>query len=165
MIGGLQGGFGDLDIKYLKQKILKCRSQISGSFRRISQPCKMAMKFRSMKDTILQPSSCNFAAKGWFRNPRNWPSALCDRLPMVITPSFQLQIVYCLKRWIANFPSFEMTYSMHKLSSTKCSKSGWQWLSFWMLHGGFLSLLSLLAFQIFLWKRTLKLQSFGSSCF
>ena len=31
MIGGLQEEFGDLDIKYLKQKIQKCRSQISGS--------------------------------------------------------------------------------------------------------------------------------------
>ena len=34
MIDGLQGEFGDLDIKYLKQNILKCRSEISGSFRR-----------------------------------------------------------------------------------------------------------------------------------
>ena len=34
MIGGLQGDFGDLDIKYLKQNISKCRSHISGSFRR-----------------------------------------------------------------------------------------------------------------------------------
>ena len=34
MIGGLQGEFGDLDIKYLKQNISKCRSHISGSFRR-----------------------------------------------------------------------------------------------------------------------------------
>ena len=84
---------------------------------------------------------------------------------MAVTPSFQLRIVHCLKRWIYNFPRFETTYSMHKLSSRKCSKSGWQWLSFWMLHGGFLSLLSLLAFRIFLWQRTLKLQSFGSSCF
>ena len=28
MIGGLQGEFGDLDIKYLKQNISKCRSHI-----------------------------------------------------------------------------------------------------------------------------------------
>ena len=34
MIGGLRGEFGDLDIKYLKQNISKCRSHISGSFRR-----------------------------------------------------------------------------------------------------------------------------------
>ena len=34
MIGGLQGEFGDLDIKYLKKNISKCRSHISGSFRR-----------------------------------------------------------------------------------------------------------------------------------
>ena len=39
MIGGLQGEFGDLDIKYLKQNISKCRSQISGSFRRTPQLC------------------------------------------------------------------------------------------------------------------------------
>ena len=63
MIGGLQGEFGDLDIKYLEQKNLKkCRLQILGSFRRISQPCKMAAKFRKLKDTILQPKA-NFAAR------------------------------------------------------------------------------------------------------
>ena len=39
MIGGLQGEFGDLDIKYLKQNISKCRSQISGSFRRTPWHC------------------------------------------------------------------------------------------------------------------------------
>nr|CAN83030.1 hypothetical protein VITISV_024034 [Vitis vinifera] len=31
------GEFGDLDIKYLKQNISKCRSHISGSFRRTSR--------------------------------------------------------------------------------------------------------------------------------
>ena len=42
MIGRLQGEFGDLDIKYLKQNISKCRSQISGNFRRNSVAlCKM----------------------------------------------------------------------------------------------------------------------------
>ena len=131
MIGGLQGEFGDLDIKYLKQKISKCQSQISGSFRRISQSCKMAAKFRSMKDTISQPKA-NFAAL-W-----NWPSAWSDWLPMAVTPSFQLRIVHRLKHWISNFSSFKTTYSMHKLSSRKCSKSGWQWLSSRMLHGRFL---------------------------
>ena len=39
MIGGLQGDFRDLDIKYLKQNISKCRSQISGSFRRTPRHC------------------------------------------------------------------------------------------------------------------------------
>ena len=39
MIGGLQGEFGDLDIKYLKQKISKCRSHISGSFKRTPRHC------------------------------------------------------------------------------------------------------------------------------
>ena len=42
MIGGLRGDFGDLDIKYLKQNISRCRSEISGSFRRNSATlCKM----------------------------------------------------------------------------------------------------------------------------
>ena len=39
MIGGLQGEFRDLDIKYLKQNISKCRWHISGSFRRTSRHC------------------------------------------------------------------------------------------------------------------------------
>ena len=39
MIGGLQGEFRDLDIKYLKQNILKCWSHISGSFRRTLRHC------------------------------------------------------------------------------------------------------------------------------
>ena len=36
MIGGLQGEFGDLDIKYIKKNISKCRS---GSFRRTLRHC------------------------------------------------------------------------------------------------------------------------------
>ena len=39
MIGVLQGDFGYLDIKYLKQNIPKCRSQISGSFRKTPWHC------------------------------------------------------------------------------------------------------------------------------
>ena len=39
MISGLQGEFGDLDIKYLKQKISKCWSHISGSFTRTLRHC------------------------------------------------------------------------------------------------------------------------------
>ena len=165
MIGELQGEFEDLDINYLKQKNLKkCRLQISGSFRRISQPCKLAVKFRSIKDTISQP-------KADFTTLRNWPLAWSDRLPMAVTPSFQLWIIHRLKSWIANFPSFETTYSMHNLSSRKCSKSGWQLLSSWILHGRFLfadsccplkyfmvdfSLLPLLAFMICLWQMDFK---------
>ncbi|KAL6325702.1 hypothetical protein AAG906_023586 [Vitis piasezkii] len=70
-------GSGKLKVK----KISKCRSQILGRFRRISQPCKMAVKFRSMKDTISQPKA-DFAAL------RNCPSAWSDRLPMAISLCF-----------------------------------------------------------------------------
>ena len=62
MIGGLQGEFGDLDIKYLKQNISKCRSQISGSFRRTLQLCVQE------GCEISQQKGQHFAAKGWFRS-------------------------------------------------------------------------------------------------
>ena len=39
MIGGLQGDFGDLDIKYPKKNISKCRLHISGSFKRTPWHC------------------------------------------------------------------------------------------------------------------------------
>ena len=62
MIGGLQGEFGDLDIKYVKQKISKCRLQISGSFRRNS----IAMR------ATVQNGCEIFIAKGQhFRNGCN----------------------------------------------------------------------------------------------
>ena len=90
---------------------------------------------------ISQHEGHHFATKGWFRSPpldfvtlRNWPLALSGWLPMVVTPSFQLRIVYHLNHWIANFPSFKTTYCMHELRSRKFSKSGWQWLSSRMLH-------------------------------
>ena len=156
MIGGLQGENGDLDIKYLKQKNLKMSVVNIG---------KHSREFRNVKDTISQPKADFATILLWFRSPWNWPLAWCDRLPMALTPSFQLRIAYCLKHWIFDFPSIEMTYSIHNLRSRKCSKSGWQFLSSWMLHVRFLSLLSLLAFMICLWQRTIKLQRFGSSCF
>ena len=145
MIGGLQGEFGDLDIKYLKQNISKMSvaniGKLQENFAVTQEGCE-----------ISQHEGHHFAAKGWFRSPplvisqpkadfaalRNWPSALSDRLLMVVTLSFELWIMHRLKHWIANFPSFEMTYSMHNLGSRKCSKSGWQWLSSRMLHVRFL---------------------------
>ena len=89
-----------------------------------------AKSFRSQR-LILQPKA-DFAAL------RNWPSTLSDRFLMAVTPSFQLRITYRFKRWIANFSRFETMYSIHKLRSRKCSKSGWQWLSSKMLHSRFL---------------------------
>ena len=49
MIGGLQGEFGDLDTKYLKQNILKCQSQIFGSFRRTPRHCAKWLRNSSGK--------------------------------------------------------------------------------------------------------------------
>ena len=96
MIGGLQGDFGNLDIKYLKQKISKMSVANIGKLKRISKPCKRAAKFRSMKDTISHPKA-DFATlllilqpKADFAALQNWPSTLSDRILMAVTPSFQL---------------------------------------------------------------------------
>ena len=64
MIGELQGEFGDLDIKNLKQNIQKCRSQISGSTKD-----HFAGEKRGLRDFAnIQKGLRNyFAAKGWFR--------------------------------------------------------------------------------------------------
>ena len=79
---------------------------------------KRAVKFHSKRTPFSQP-------KADFSTVQNFPSAWSDRLPMAITPSFQLRIMHCLKHWIIDFLSFETTYRMHKLNSRKCSKSGW----------------------------------------
>ena len=113
----------------------------------------------------MQNGCENFAAKGLdFCSKRlisqpckNLPSTWSDLLTMAVTPSFQLRIVHCLKHWIVDFLSFETTYSMHKLNSRKCSKSGLHdcHQECFMLD---FSLLPLLAFRICLWQRTLKLR-------
>ena len=46
MIGGLQGDFGDLDIKYLKQKNLKMSVAHIGKLQEnTAELCKMVAKF------------------------------------------------------------------------------------------------------------------------
>ena len=133
----------------------------SGGFRRCARWlwnfASWRTPFRSHHLVISQPKA-DFATKGWFRNLRNWPSAWCDRLPMALTSSILLRIMHHLKHWISDFPSFKTKYSMHKMDSRKCSKSIQQLLSSWILHVRFLSLLSLLAFMIYFWQRTIKLQ-------
>ena len=53
---------------------------------------------------------------------RNGLLALHSYLQMVITSSFQLRFVHCLKCWTLDFPRFEMIYSMYKMDSVMCSK-------------------------------------------
>ena len=119
MIGGLQGEFGDLDIKYLKQKNLKMSVANIGKLQENTHAlCKMAAK-------ISQQIGQDFRSKRLISQPcKNLPLTWSDFLVMAVTPSFQLQIVHCLKHWIVDFLSFETTYRMHKLNSIKCSKSG-----------------------------------------
>ena len=118
-----------------------------------------------MKDTILQPKADFAALLLWFRSQGLIShSAWCDLILMAITSSFELRFIHRLKCWIPDFPSFETTYSMNEMNSRKCSKCVQELLFSWILHVRFLSLLSLLAFLICFWQRTIKLQSLGSSC-
>ena len=147
MIGGLQGEFGDLDIKYLKKNISKCRS---GSFRRTPRHCsKWLRNFCSKRITFSHPKA-DFAVVHHSAFTLEWS---------YVSPSFQLWITHHFNHWIVDFLSFETTYSMHKLDFRKCSKSGWNdcHQECFMLD---FSLLPLLAFRICLWKRTLKLRFF-----
>ena len=129
MIGGLQGENGDLNIKYLKKKSKSVGRKYLEALKRILQACKMVTKFCKLKDTISQPKADFTAITLSFHSLRNWPSASCDWLPMALTSSFQLQFVYHLKCLIADFPSFETTYSMHEMDSRKCYKYVQQFLS------------------------------------
>ena len=104
MVGGLQGE----EWKFIQ----KCRSQLSGSFRRTPVYCAKWLRNSHSKRLISQ--LC-----------KNLPSTWSDLLVMAITLSFQLWIVHHLKYWIVDFLSFEITYSMHQLDFRKCSKSGW----------------------------------------
>ena len=61
MIGGLQGEFEDLDIKYLKQKISKCRLQISGSTK---DPFAGENEVCEISQTHKKGLRNHFAAKG-----------------------------------------------------------------------------------------------------
>ena len=140
-----------------EEKNLKESVQISGSTQE---------DFCSMRHGLWNFASWKspFHSQRLISQLRNWLSAWCNWLPMTITSSFQFQFVYRLKSWIPDFPSFETTYSMHEMDFRKCSKCVQQLLSSWILHVRFLSLFSLLAFMICFWKRTIKLQSLGSSC-
>ena len=119
--------------RWITRRIWGFRHQISKKMS-VANIGKLQENFAVVQEgyEISQHEGHHFAAL------RNLPSARSDRLPMAVTPSFQLWMAHCLKHWIANFPRFEMTYSMHKLSSRKCSKSDWQWLSSRMLHVIFL---------------------------
>ena len=109
MIGELQGEECKFIQKYLKKRSKRVGAQISQFARRfrtlhgdlrksrklISQ---LGIHFRTLKFQILKMRIC--------------PSAGCSCLAKAISSSFQLQFVHRLKRWILDFLSFEMVYSM-----------------------------------------------------
>ena len=83
MIGGLQGEFEDLDIKYLNQNISKypkCRSQIFGSFRRTPRHC--AAKYLKMS-IGLWVSAISGSGYVWPRKLKRSPLPSGVRIPDV----------------------------------------------------------------------------------
>ena len=109
MVGGIQGEEWKFIQKYLKKNIQKCRSQLSGSFRRTPVHCAKWLRNSRNKRLILQPC-------------KNLPSAWSDLLEIAVTPPFQLRIAHRLKHWIFDFLSFEMIYSMQKMDLGKSPK-------------------------------------------
>ena len=86
------------------------------SFAQASHKLKVLCEFRTsfaQAEGVVQISRCcaNFA--------QAWSSCLTK----AISSSFQLQIVHGLKRWILDFLSFEMVYTMYKMDFGNCSKS------------------------------------------
>ena len=67
----------------------------------------------------------------------NFAQAYSSCLPKAISSSFQLQIIHSLKRWILDFLSFEMVYSMQKMDFEKCSKSAKEDCSYCPLFSSF----------------------------
>ena len=95
------------------------KQRIQRNFAMWISHCEMA-KFRTMKKISLR----NFRNLAKFSQPCEIGHlAWCSCLPKAISSSFQLQIIHGLKRWILEFLSFEMVYSMSKMNFGKYSKS------------------------------------------
>ena len=78
MIGGLQGEFGDLDIKYLKQNIPKCRSKISQDVGR--KYLKMSVEnIRKLQENTEEKNLKMSVAHIWKLQENT--AALCKILP------------------------------------------------------------------------------------
>ena len=93
---------------------------------------------------------------------RNFRTTWSSWLPKAISSSFQLQIVHGLKRWILDFQSFEMVYSIQKMDFGKCSKSTKEDCSCCPLFSSLcfpLLQCSFLAHFERLWQRVMELQS------
>ena len=144
------------EAKYQKKSVANIWKH-SGEFRRRTKWLRNFADKQDGCEIISQP-------KADFATLQNWLSAWSDLLPMALTSSFQVQFMNHLKRWIVDFLIFKKTYSMYKLDSMKCSKSGWNDYHQECFMADIL-FTSPPCIPDCLWQRTLKLQSFGSLCF
>ena len=123
---------------------LEATSWPRANFVAISQPISQLWNKRMELRNGTRVPRGGFAVA---KHPMNFRNsirlALCSCLQTTITSLFQLQFVHHLKSWTPNFPSFETTYSMHKMNSRKYSKCVQELLSSRILHVRFLSFSSL----------------------
>ena len=97
MIGGLQGEEWKFIQKYLQEKI----SRGVGGTEENSHHAWVMRILKELCEFLITPCVV-----------RNFRTTWSSWLSKAISSSFQLQIVHGLKRWILNFVSFEMLYSM-----------------------------------------------------
>ena len=121
-------------------RILEATSRPRANFMVISQLQNQGVELRNGTHV---PRGGFAAAKHPVNFRNSIRLALCSCLQTTITSLFQLQFVHHLKSWTPNFPSFETTYSMHKMNSKKYSKCVQELLSSRILHVRFLSFSSL----------------------
>ena len=130
MVAGLSWHFSNFP--WLCKVFLQTILYLGGHFTAISKFGKSFGNKMGISQPIFEAWSIfvagvDFTEEGNFHSPfcscEIPVGALRDRLQTAITSSFQLQIMYCLKHWTPDFPSFEMRYSIHNLSSRKCSKN------------------------------------------
>ena len=110
MIGGLQGEEWKFIQKYPKEKISCGVGRNRGKFAprmgcangvRVSHTVRTAEGVCEFRTPFARLMGCASFAQAW-----------SSFLPKAISSLFQLQIVHGLKRWILDFLSFEMVYSM-----------------------------------------------------
>ena len=113
VIGLLQG-----EERKLHQKIQKKISKVeSAKTEQNSHHAWGVRNFRTPEEGVRTSHTIRTAKGGCAKFSHTWSSCL----PKAISSSFQLQIIHGLKRWILDFLSFEMVYSMWEVLQ-KCQR-------------------------------------------
>ena len=132
------GGFCKFELSILQVEFVISQHGGDSATWRWFATCFVAWRWFRSYETPCEISQVDFISQ-----LRNFRTAWCSCLQTTITSLFQLQLVYCLKRWTPDLLIFETTYSMHEMDYRKYSKYVQQLLSSWILHVRFLCFSSL----------------------